>query len=327
VIHRRLGDNDHAIPEWQRQRQTLKFTLGDYCFWQFSFEAMVADAPLTYYLDRVSTLAELLPTHSNGFPYVVRSYPTDKVLSRFSHSKKYIRYVPAQYRRYYIKFTGSFDEYLEKFSPKSRYNLSRSVRKFSELAGGKLQWREYSSDEEINEFYRFAAELSSKTYQEQMFHEGVTSVFSRHALSELAQAGGVRGYLLFDRDTAVAYVVCLCFPGTILYSIVGFDPKYQKYSPGNVLLYLIIEKLFLERPFRYLDFGEGENWYKEFFSTGSAQCARIYYFPPKLTNVAAIGLHSLSSALSNLAGKMLDALQLRDRVRKLLRERTMNGES
>ena len=90
-------------------------------------------------------------------------------------------------------------------------------------------------------------------------------------------------------------------------------------------MYVIIEKIFSEGTFKYLDFGEGGSWYKEFWSTGAVRYARGYYFPMVVPIIFAVLTHMTSNAISDLLGKVLTTLGLRDKVRRLLRERVLSG--
>ena len=314
-------------PQWESHSQSLQFSLGDYCLWRFHFQARVADAPLTCYLDSPNLLQDLVPaTVETAMPYVIRSCPAPLSLPRLTFAGKYFRYVPVQYPRYYVVFKGSFEEYLGKFSPKSRYNLARSVRKLAELGGGQVDWRQYRRPEEMADFYQRANEVSKRTYQEQLLHEGFTGhVGSHEQLRALAERDAVRGYALFTSGQPIAYVLCRSYGDSLLYEGVGYDPDYRTYSTGSVLLYLLLENMFAERAFRYLDFGEGDKWYKEFFSTDSARCARVYYFPIEPAIISAITLHTVFNALTDLLGRALATLGLRNKIRRFLRARALSG--
>ncbi len=311
-----------------RRKQSLKFTLGDYCFWQFRFEGMVSDPPLTEFLERPMDLAAVLDrARERPSVYVIRSFPAQKPLPRLAFTGDYLRYVPVQYSRYYIEFKGTFKDYLSKFSGKSRSTWQRKVRKFGTQSGGAIDWRQYRTPAEMIEFYALASELSKKTYQEKMFREGFASYAgSRDKIVSHAEQDAVRGYILSLRSQPVAYVYCHCYGGTIVYGMLGYDQDNRELSPGDVLLFLIVEALFAEGAFRYMDFGEGTSWYKEFYSTGAARCARVYYFPKTVKNVAVVGLHAATNSVSDAVGSVLDKFNLRARIRRLLRRSAVAGD-
>jgi len=312
---------------WRAHWQSLKYRLGDYCFWHFRFKDKVVDARVTCYFSDEKLLHGLIATVGEAkTSYVIESFPAPKPLPKLAINGKHLRYVPVQYLRYYIEFRGSFEQYLKNFSPKSRYNLARSARMLAELDGGRLDCREYRLPKQMADFHQLADGLSKRTYQERVLREGfVNRVGSYEDLQELAKFDAVRGYVLFNAGQAIAYVFCRCYSDTLLYDVMGYDTRFHRYSPSSVLLYVIIQKIFAEGTFKYLDFGEGGSWYKEFWSTGVVRCARGYYFPIIIRIISAVLMHMTSNAISDLLGMVLARLGLRRKVRQLLRQRVLSA--
>lgn len=308
---------------WETRRQSFKFTLGDFLLAEFSFDAEVLEAPLSwYFIEGNRSATAIAEVNVKSKTYVIRSFPISGSLPRLSRTATHIRYIPRQYDRHFIELRGSFQDYLAKHSAKSRKNLARQVRTLANAARGELAVREYRSTTEMRQFHRLAIELSLSTYQQRLFNEGLASyVVSEDELALLAEADGVRGYMLFLSEKPIAYVYAPCFPGTLLYQLIGYDPSYQKYSPGTVLLYLLIQRLFSEQEFEYMDFGEGYSWYKNFFSTGSSRCARVYYLAQTPGNFVAIALHIFWNSLTDSIGWALARLRVRSKLRTLLRAR------
>src|SRR5687768_13162449 len=70
---------------------------------------------------------------------LVRSLPIEQPLPRVSLTGGLIRYVPSQYRRYFVDLKeGTFEQYLQGFSSKSRNTLKRKIRKCAEVHGGDM---------------------------------------------------------------------------------------------------------------------------------------------------------------------------------------------
>src|SRR5205823_1882492 len=117
----------------------------------------------------------------------------------------------------------------------------------------------------------------AKTYQEKLLDEG----FGRRSIQslvELAERDDARGYALFHHERPVAVAFCRRYDDTLLYEWIGYDPGYNEFSPGTVLLLLMIEKLFVEQSFRFLDFGEGRVGTKSFFPIEKAYvCGSIFF--------------------------------------------------
>lgn len=308
--------------DWIARPYQLKFRLGDLTLFSFqrpglwraaAFSPLGAAASLPEPpLDRLARgEAEVL---------VMRSVPVEATLPPLSAMPNALRYVPHQYLRYVADLRGPFDDYLKKFSSKSRSTLQRKVRKFAEACGGAIEWRTYRAPEDMAEFHRLARAVSAKTYQERLLDSGLPDGEEFLArLQSLAAKDAVRGYLLFLEQEPIAYLCCPIEDGVVEYQYVGFDAAQQKWSPGTVLQYLVFEQLFAEGKFRAFDFTEGEGAHKEFFATGQVMCADIFYFRRSLVNGVLVRLHLGVERFSAWLGKVLDRLGLKARVRRWLR--------
>lgn len=251
---------------------------------------------------------------------LLRSYPVSETLRSFSFANGILRYVPAQYRRFYAGLDGTFDDYLAKFSSKSRSTLRRKVKKFTEHCGGNVRFQAYRTPSEIRAFFGPAVQVSEKTYQHKLLGAGLPgdAAFQEEAIG-LAEQDRVRCYVLFHDQRPVSYLFCPVRDGVLIYQYLGYDPEYAAFSPGTVLQYLVFEHLFKESKFRMFDFTEGEGQHKEFFSTGSAQCADIFFFKPSLRALMAVSAHCCLVALSRGIARTLEGLKLKSYVKRLVR--------
>ena len=125
------------------KRIPLKFSLGEYRLFSVELSLLVSTA---YFLDgnaqrEPNVSAEALADDVDGVLF--RSHPIAKHLSRLSFGNCMIRYVPSDYKRFYVDLEGTFDEYLGKFSSKSRSTLRRKVRKYAEFCGENIHFRSF----------------------------------------------------------------------------------------------------------------------------------------------------------------------------------------
>ena len=249
------------------------------------------------------------------------SHPIQGKLPRIAFTRGLIRYAPYQYRRFYLEVSGSFEEYLSRFSSRRRKHLRSDVKRFL-TAGSDQGLQEYSRPEEMAEYYRLAREVSAKTYQEQMVDAGLPE--SREFfdnLMERSHRDAVRGYILFHNGEPVAYQHCPAEQRVLLYERVGYDPRVRHLGPGTVLLFLVIESLFGSRRFGRLDFGAGEFDYKEVFGTGHVQCADIYFFRRTFANAALVAAHSTLNVTWGALAAFLDRVGLRAKLKRVIRSR------
>jgi CelD/BcsL family acetyltransferase involved in cellulose biosynthesis len=98
----------------------------------------------------------------------------------------------------------------------------------------------------------------------------------------------------------------------------GFDPQFAAVSPGFVLLWFALERLFDIGEFRRLDLGEGEYPYKTHLATSGVQVAEVYCFPWSFRNAAFVLMHSAVGETAKLLRTALEFLGLAQHLRKLL---------
>ena len=256
-------------------------------------------------------------------PLVYSGYPISFVVPPLLYKNDWIFYSPKVFYNYYIDLTRfeNFDAYLNQFSAKSRSSLRRKIRKFAEKNKGKLDCQEYKTSQELEVFFSLASLVSSKTYQERLFNCGLPK--SKKFLSEvhgLAKTNEVRGYILFLHERPVAYLFSYCKNRIISYDYVGYDPAFQSLSPGTVLQFLVLQKVFLSKEFIIFDFTEGEGPHKKFFSSDKTLCAKTYFFPKSLKNLCYVNVHVALNNCVNVIGKFLEKFGFKSRIKKVVRK-------
>ena len=306
---------------WTEKSLNLKFQLGEVTLFSWSSPALVLkkhfteipDDPMAPYppFELFSKTQEVIAIYSHP---IANNMPQ---LSILPHA---IRYVPSQYNRYWIELRGKFDNYLQKFSSKSRNTLTRKLKKFSKFSEGQIIWREFVHPSEMTEFHRLAIKVSAKSYQEKLLGCGLPAGKGfQDNMIKLAEQGLARGYVLFYFDKPIAYIFCPIHDGIVFYEYVGHDPEFQRWSPGTMLQYFAIKNLFGVEELKLFDFTEGEGSHKEFFSTNSKICADIYYFRRTPRNFILILLNKGISSISTNTVKILDKLGLKKRIKKFFR--------
>ena len=252
--------------------------------------------------------------------YFMRSTPLPSIQPTYRSEGKYIYYIPDQFSRFYIDLHQSFDEYTAKFSSKTRSTIRRKIKKFASKCDGNMHWKSYRTVDELNEFYRDARKVSSKSYQEKLLDSGLpdTEQFQK-TMADLAKEGLVRGYLLFDGNEPVAYMYCPIKDKVLLYQYLGYDPEYAKWSVGTILHWYAFEDIFGEEYFKYFDFTEGQSEHKRLYSTGSLLCGNIYIFPKNINAWFLIQSHNAVNTSSKVLGKLFDRLGLKSKIKRLIR--------
>jgi len=307
---------------WVEKQVRLKVRLGEIPLFSIHVPLLVLDAHFTDLVaqEPQRTWSEL-PASVAGT--LISSKPVRAPLPRLCVLPDAIRYVPQHYERFYVDVRGSFAEYLDKFSAKSRATLRRKLKRFAGVCGGTIEWREFRQPDAMESFYGLARAVSEKTYQERLLGVGLPADPQfRQELHALARQDRARGYILFHHAQPIAYLFCsLRDGGLVLYRYLGYDPQFRRWSPGTLLTYLVLEKLFTEGGARVFDFTEGGGAQKQFFATGSTQCADVYELRRTVANYLVVVLHAAADSVSTAAVRLLDAIGLKARVKRFVRSR------
>lgn len=330
----RTAPSDDALADLDSRRTvlTLPFRLSYWTIWRKKLEVDVFEYDFNWILQHAQgfdpqDIPVAVTAGSDGSLY--RSLPVGKPPERVQHLDGRIVYVTETYQRYFADLRLGPEAYAKTFSSKSRSTLRRKVRKWGEACGGEVNWREYRTVDELGTFYSLARSVSERTYQENLLDAGLPAdeVF-QHQMIAKAERGEACGYILFDgSDCAVAYLYCPVHKGVVSYRYLGYlaDHPLSGFSPGAILLWLALEKLQADPEFLWFDFTEGSDQdgtgQKARFSTGSVQCADVWVLRRRLAITMLIASHRFVDDFSEDAGRMLDRLGVKQRVKRWLRTR------
>ncbi len=307
---------------WTAGDVSLRFALSDVILCSYRMRllrrrASRCEPPLR--ASELMALAPLLQPDVAGA--VVWSQPVAEHMPALSRDRNCMFYVPRQYQHFYVDLGLGLEKYLQTFSARSRSTLKRKLRKFAEFSGGHCDWRTYRTSAEIAEFYALAREISLLTYQEKLLDSGLprTDEYLAH-IKDMADREEVAGYLLFHRGRPVSYLLCPIDDGeSLIYAYVGFDPSYRLYSPGTILLWLVLESLQQSGRYKIFDFTEGEGEHKRFFSTDSYRCADIFILRRQLSSALVVALHRTTCWASEFCGRLSAGVGLKRHVKRWLR--------
>jgi CelD/BcsL family acetyltransferase involved in cellulose biosynthesis len=225
----------------------------------------------------------VLPPGS-GDGYDLRSLPVALVATMTSRYGRFLRLERQRYPRHFIRFGGSFQDYLAGFSAKTRSTLQRKRRRWIEAAGG-MELREYHRPEDAEAFHRLAGALSARTYQSRLLDAGLPT--GPAALAEFrrrAEAGAVRAYILFHQGEPASYLHLPVDNGCVVYAHLGYEPVFAPLSAGTVLQLEALERLFAEPALRLFDFTEGDGAHKRLFANGQVDCVDLLLLEPSWRN-------------------------------------------
>jgi hypothetical protein len=310
------------IDRWHQTTMRFRFQLGEWTFARRVLEVASLDAHFTELAASPESLALPLERFGDVWCYVVLSQPIGDKLPVLGTHQGTVRWAPHQYQHSAVKIEGDFEAYMKGQFPKDRTKKFRyKVRKLCQHVGNDKPWKQYRTPDEFREFWRHMDTLQNVGYQQKLLGKGLTD----ERAEQWAQSGSARGYLLFHGDKPIAYIAGRERDRIFYDEYIGYDPNYRDWSPGNVLQYFVLERVFADKDLLLWDFLEGEGQHKTMFGNVSQLCADLYFFPrrPKAMALFAsqAGLHFASRG----AVEALDRLQLKDKVKRMLRGQPAAG--
>jgi hypothetical protein len=249
----------------------------------------------------------------------VRCHPVPPEFPILSRLENVICYAPEQFNCHYTEFKGTFDDLVKGLGQNSRSRFKRLVSRYRKLCGGEIPVQEFRRSQEMEEFLRLARKVSSRSYQEKFLAGGIpnTPSFSQR-LHERALGDQVRGYILFHGSKPVAYQLLRHQEGILFEPLYGYDMDYSKNGVGAVLQFCLVERWFSEGTYRILDNGPGDEYHRKVLAANCVRCGDLYFLRRRLRNRALVRLHRGNDILSKGMGRLLQAVGLKDRVKKLV---------
>jgi CelD/BcsL family acetyltransferase involved in cellulose biosynthesis len=138
---------------------------------------------------------------------------------------------------------------------------------------------------------------------------------------QLAEDDGCFGSILFGNEKPVSYQYMTKKNKRLIGKFIGFDPDYQKYSPGKIHMFSCIQHLFDEPSYEIYDFAGGGFRYMIDFSSDRASCADMLKLSLHPWHLTIIGTHMALASLTKASTTCCDLLGLREHLRKKLRGR------
>lgn len=239
------------------------------------------------------------------------------------------RIVPEGLQRDYVHETTphwamsvppTFDDFLKSFSSKRRWWLRNILREIEKDHHGPVICKAFLSKADVECFCAEAEKVAKLTYQRGLGVGFMNSQHDRQRLELSAERGWLRAYILYVAEKPVAFWHGVLYK-KVWYSIwTGYDPAYQSYNPGTVLLLKMLQD-FCASKVSEVDFGIGPAEYKEKFGHHNRIEAFVTIHAPTPKGVAASLLTLVNAFINKLGKAMLGRLKLVNRLKRYWRRK------
>lgn len=204
-------------------------------------------------------------------------------------------------------------------SKKTKYNFRRSDRILVKYFGGAVEVQSFHSLEDVNAFIEDADSIVSQTYQAAL-GAGITN--NKHwqdVVSTLASINSFRGYVLKSSDIPIAYLLGAVIKDRFTLFATGFLPKYQKLSPGTVLINRVFTSL-TDEGINIVDLGFGDAAYKRLHSTQIEQDLSLKVYGKRFRNISGWIFDLCNKISIRIARFVIEKVGLSQTVKRIWRK-------
>jgi len=200
-------------------------------------------------------------------------------------------------------------------SAKGRATGRRQTKKLLSGFPDKVEVKEFRDPGDLDRLMRDVECVARETYQRGLGvgFEDTPEMRGRYSL--MAQKGCLRSYVLYLAGEPAAFWVGVVYRGTAHLEFLGFHPKFEDYSPGTFLVTKALEG-FLQDDVKAVDFGYGEERYKQHFGNQRSQEATIRVFRPAPKGLILKAVTMQTEFIDQLLKKALERAGLRLRLKK-----------
>lgn len=224
-----------------------------------------------------------------------------------AEAKNYLVYAPNGARPWHLlRLPASSEAYLSQMSSKTRYTLRKKAKQLAERGGGQLEMTRADAQEHVAQFLSDSVKVSRNSWQHDILGTRIGDTEDDRAwFARLAESGLLRSYLLKCGERPCAFVVGYQFNDVFHYVELGYDRDFAEWSPGTVLLHMLIQDLCDHRPASVLNFGMGDADYKRRFGNTQKEDVSILILRKSLVNRLRINSHSAFRSLVRLVRKLV----------------------
>jgi len=236
------------------------------------------------------------------------SYVWDYIIKSQNIKNNYLLYIPDGVRNFHsLELSRTFDNYLKKFKSKTRNTLKRKIKKLNKYSKGNLKLERIESKDQVDSFLEQAVLVAKNSWQENKIGTRIDRSDKRKTkLIDLTERGILRSYILKCHKKPCAFVLGYQYKSVFHYVEIAYNHEYQKFSPGTVLLYLLIEDLHTYNSPDILNFGIGDAAYKNEFGNTHGADASVLILRNTLSNRLLRLFHSSFRSLIQQIKKMLN---------------------
>jgi hypothetical protein len=217
---------------------------------------------------------------------------------------------------WYLALVGGFGAFLRSLSSKRRKQLAKRARMLAK--DFPVRFESVRSEHDVEDFARKADEISRKTHRQALGIGFVNNLETREVLCAAARKSALRASIMYVGERPIAFTVGILSGKTLYGTFTGYDPEFDRYSPGLQSLMRLLEESFQEQngPLRY-DSGCGDFSYKRALFDSCWRESPVWIFAPSFKGLRLHILKEVSTLLQSLAMQLLAKSGYLQQVKKM----------
>lgn len=176
-----------------------------------------------------------------------------------------------------------FDKYIKRLSAQFRKNTYRAVKQLTSKGFNILKADQFNYDGFMQKLLELHKSEWNARKQQGVLQDPKVQEFLNDSISEYLKTGHVRLYALKSGDDYAAIDIIFNVRDTAYFYIGGYNIEFDKFSPGSVLLWEIIEDC-IENGIKRFDFLKGSEPYKYRWGAADVQISKIVLYPDSQTD-------------------------------------------
>lgn len=205
----------------------------------------------------------------------------------------------------YLVIGGKFDDYINKFKKKKRYNIRRERKKlYNELDAGYFSC---NNNEEVIDGLRTVFHLHNKRFA----HKGTVSTFGNKNIEkfylDFIENTGDRDYIwirfIRNKERVVSAFLGFYFCDRIFFYQMGHDPEYSNYSLGSTIIYESINEAFQKKCVEF-NFLQGDEQYKYSWTDKERMLSDVVIFNRTINGLLSLIMSRIRRMMSNIKNKL-----------------------
>jgi CelD/BcsL family acetyltransferase involved in cellulose biosynthesis len=188
----------------------------------------------------------------------------------------------------YIRVQGTFDDYLGRFDAKQRYNLRSRTKKLYEQYGFRYVLCEGDETEHLRHLFALHRRRAAQKRIESTFLDARIQAFHQALAPRIREQGWLSLRSLRREQEVIAASYNFEIAGRVFSYQKGFDPAWDRYGPGNVLMCELLREAFEKKRCEY-NFLQGDEAYKSVWTQDFRTLSHVNIYNHSLLGRAACG--------------------------------------